>query len=372
MAERERAFVGAKLRLARSFNGVSQADLAGRLDVTGAYISQVESGMKQPSGMMLNAICDALGFDDGFFFEPLVNEFRDDECHFRKRMTTPAAVRNRMLAHGTLFARIVAYLDDELELPTPSVPEIRTSSAEEIERAAEQCRLKWDLGRDLPIVNMVRVLEHAGVVVTNFHADAEKIDAFSRHGPRPIVVLTTDKDSASRSVFDTAHECGHLVMHTGMETGSAEREGEADRFASAFLLPRAGFVREFPRSPRLDWTALFAMKRRWHVSVAAIVRRARDLHLIDGELYQRAYKNIHARGWHRGEPEEFERDPPELLQEAFDALEEATEETPRDVARALHLRPATFERVTGLSIRDPTPDLPPNNVVDLFRSRRQS
>lgn len=367
MMERERAFVGAKLRLARSFNAMSQAELAGRLEVSGAYISQVESGAKQPSATMLDAISDVLGFEKGFFFEPLVNEFRDDECHFRKRMTTPAGVRNRMLAHGTLFARVVAYLDNELELPVPSVPEIRASTDEAIERAADQCRLQWDLGRDLPIVNMVRVLENAGVVVTNFHADAEKIDAFSRHGPRPIVVLTTDKDSASRSVFDTAHECGHLVMHTGMETGSAERESEADRFASAFLLPRAGFVREFPRSSRLDWTALFAMKRRWHVSVAAIVRRARDLRLIDGELYQRAYRYIYARGWHKGEPEEFDRDPPELLQEAFTALEEVTGETPRDVARALHLRAATFERVTGIQLIDVVPDAPPSNVVAFVR-----
>lgn len=371
MVERKGAFVGPKLRLARSFNSISQADLAGRLSVTGAFISQVESGVKQPSELMLQAFCDALGFDQGFFFEPLTDEFRDEECHFRKRATTPAGVRNRMLAHGTLFGRVVSFLDEELELPAPSVPEVRTSTPEEIELAAERCRMVWDLGRDVPIVNMMRVLENAGVVVTKFYADTEKVDAFSRHGSRPVVVLTTDKDSASRWVFDMAHEGGHLVMHTGMETGTPEREAEADRFASAFLLPRAGFVREFPRSARLDWTALFAMKRRWRVSVAAIVRRAFDLRMIDAEQYQRAYKYIYARGWHRGEPEEFERDLPELVVESFAALEEATGYTPPVVAQKLHMRPATFEQVTGIEVQTPASpegDLP-ENVVNLFSPR---
>lgn len=362
--ESRSVFVGTKLRLARSFNGISQADLAGRLGVTGAYISQVESGTKNPSEIMLGAICETLGFEMEYFYVPLVNEFRDEECHFRKRVTTPASLRNRMLAHGTLFASVVSYLDDALELPAPSVPEIKVSSVEEIERAAEKCRDQWDLGQDVPIVNMIRVLENAGVVITTFFAESEKIDAFSRNGQRPIIVLTTDKDSSSRTVFDTAHECGHLVMHNGMETGSPELESEADRFASAFLLPRKGFVREFPRSFRMDWAALLAMKRRWHTSVAAIVRRAFDLRMINAEQYQRAYKYIYSRGWNRNEPDEPERAHPELLEEAFSALEDSTGETPRDVAKALGMHPRTFERVTGIVVREGSPT--PNNVISLF------
>lgn len=373
-AENRSTFIGQKLRVARAFNGLSQADLAGKLGVTGAFISLVESGAKPPSAALLRAIGDALGFSEGFFFEPLVDEFHDEQCHFRKRMTTPAGVRNRMLAHGTLFARVVRYLDDELDLPPQDVPEIRASTPEEIERAAEQCRQHWDLGRDLPITNMVRVLENAGVVVTMFQSDAEKIDAFSRHGSRPIVVLTTDKDSASRTVFDMAHECGHLVMHVGVETGTPERESEADRFASAFLLPREGFVREFPRLGRINWPELFAMKRRWHVSVAAIVRRSYDLRIIDSEQYQRAYKYIYARGWNRGEPDEFERDLPELVPESF-AILKGSGETPEDVARKLHMLPKSFERVTGIRLQgDALQSMPESssNVVDLFSWRGRS
>ena len=124
----------------------------------------------------------------------------------------------------------------------------------------------------------------------------EKIDAFSWAGIRDIVVLNPVKASSSRSRFDLAHECGHLVMHRGMETGTPEREDQANRFAAAFLLPRAGFAREYGHRPRLSWGHLRDLKKRWGVSLAALVRRAYDLRLIGAREYQRAYKNSFQHG----------------------------------------------------------------------------
>lgn len=68
------------------------------------------------------------------------------------------------------------------------------------------------------------------------------------------------------------HEVGHLVMHGSSRP--KEMESQANRFATAVLIPRAAFWREFPKQHyRFDWAGLTAMKRRWGVSIQAIVRR---------------------------------------------------------------------------------------------------
>jgi Zn-dependent peptidase ImmA (M78 family)/transcriptional regulator with XRE-family HTH domain len=363
--ETDDTFSGSRLYHARIYAGLSQTDLGERVSVSHQFIAYLENGHRQPTPEVVDAIGEVCGFVPSFFYGPPLEEFRDEECHFRRRTTTPVMVRTRVLAHGTLFGQLVRYFDKKLSLPRPNVPSVRATTPEEIERAAERCRMEWGLGRDVPIDSVTRALENAGVVVTRFHGDAEKVDAFSRSGRRPILVLNADKGSATRSRFDAGHECGHLVLHGGMVTGDPERESEADRFASALLMPRAGFGREFPRSTHLDWPALFRCKKRWGVSVAAIVRRAYDLRLIEAVQYQRAYKYISAKGWRKGEPDEPAHEVPEMIPIAVNVLRKAgTSE--RDIAGALGWTVGTFTRVSGVQVDEEPPEAPlPGKVIRL-------
>lgn len=362
----DRSFSGQRLRVARTFAGLTQVELGQRVSVTHAFVAYLEGGARQPTDILVNAIGEVCGFSRSFFYVPLLDEFRDEDCHFRRRTTTPVTVRSRMLAHGTVFDEFVRLLDRNLKLPKVDVPTIRTSNREEIERAAEQCRMRWGVGRDLPIPNMTRVLENAGVVVTRFDgAGAEKVDAFSRAGQRPVVVLNTDKGSPSRSRFDMAHELGHLVMHGGMVTGDPEREAEADAFGSAFLLPRTGFVREFPRSAGLDWSRLFDFKKRWGSSLAATIRRAYDLRLIDAVQYQRGYKFLSAKGWRKGEPAEPNPEAPELVPTAITHLQDQGISA-RAIAEKLGWTLPTLARVAGVVVHDDLPEAPqPGKVIRL-------
>lgn len=352
------SFRGVRLRLARDFHGLTQAEVAERIGTSAAFVCLLEQDRKQPSPDTLAALADALDFSPAFFTAPLAGEFRDDECHFRRRKATPLYLRNQALAHGTLFASVVDYLDERLQLPPCNPPSFPAVTRGDVERAAEKTRAAWGLGLDVPITSMMRVLEQrAGAVVTFFSGISEKIDAFSRPGPRDVVVYNPAKESTSRTWFDLAHELGHLVMHRGMETGLPERESQANQFAAAFLLPRAGFVREFRPATTIRWEHVFALKRRWHASAAAIVRRAYDLQLIGAADYQRAYKYLHARGWHRGEPEESRAETPELIPLAFSELERTAGLTAWDAARDLQIEPRILELLSGnqVQVQPPRP-----------------
>lgn len=363
-------FQPARLRLARTFWGWTMADLGEQVSASRQYVHQLEGGVRPPSIEVLDAIAFATKFDKPFFFAPVDEEVRDDECHLRSRRTTPGQVRTRVASQGTLFNALVRYLDGRLSLPKVDLPSSDVKDVADVERAAEKARLKWGLTLDAPIKNITRVLESYGAVVTTFWELSAKVDAFSWAGHRPIVVRNVGK-GASRARFDLAHECGHLVMHAGVVTGSAETEGQADRFASAFLLPRAGFAREFPRSLRWNWPALFALKKRWGASVSAIARRAFDLGLVDAVQYRRACIHIRSSGWHRGEPDEpIEEERPEVLQLAFAELEKNQRVLPADVARSLCWELSVLERVTNMQF-NAVAETSSGEVVSLDRKRAE-
>ena len=167
-------------------------------------------------------------------------------------------------------------------------------------------------------------------------------------------------------------------MHVGVETGTPETESEANVFASAFLLPRRGFIREFPRPSRgfwkrSYWKDLFDMKKRWRVSAAAIVRRAFDLKMIDAADYQRAYKFMSAQGWLKnGEPPatEPEMEGPEMLPRTFSLLASRLGISQRDVAESLHWKPSVLEKVSGIPIVEAAPvDAPRAKIIPISLSR---
>ena len=333
-------FQGDRLNLARTLHGLTLEDLGNKVSATRQYIQRLESDPKTtPSSDMLDALVEYLKVPLSFFYEPIYKNVREEECHFRKRKTTPQHVRNRAIAYGTIFNSLALYLEEILDLPEINIPPFEAQTLDAIEKATEQCRVRWNLRLDAPIDSMTRVLENAGCLITTFKGVSEKIDAFSYFNFRPIIVRNDAKASKSRARFDLAHECGHLVLHQGLEVGDSSLEDEANKFASAFLLPRVAFLREFPKSPRLNWNKIILLKKRWGVSIQAIIRRAYDLRIIDAIQYRNANVYISRNGWRKSEPAENELkdEPIEILAAAFDQLKEYQSLLPRDIAKILHL-----------------------------------
>jgi Zn-dependent peptidase ImmA (M78 family)/transcriptional regulator with XRE-family HTH domain len=368
-------FWGARLRVARTFAGLTLAELGEQVCISHSAVHHFEAGVRMPSEDVVAALAEATGFASEFFRAPLKDEFREDECFFRSGKMT-VSLRTRVLSHGTLFGEAVRFVAARCRLPTPVLPSPRASSTEEIEETADAVRRTWGLGLDRPIANVCRLVEHHGVVVTRFRAasvrvDSLKVDAFSRSGPQPVIVLNTEKDSTSRNRWDLAHELGHLALHAGLQPGQPALEDAANQFAAALLMPRVGFLREFQSQSRLNWDVVFAFKRRWKVSAAAIVRRAFSLGRLDALEYRRAWKHYMYRSWHKGEPNEPDDEPPELMQQALGVIEKTHAMMPGHIAAALGWKPSTFEQVVGVPASIKDPDVAGGNVVPIGIARRR-
>jgi Zn-dependent peptidase ImmA (M78 family)/transcriptional regulator with XRE-family HTH domain len=344
-------FDGERLRLARVALGLTLDQLGTRVSATRQYLNQLERGTKAPSDEMMAALAAALGVAELFFALPPDVSIRPEQCHFRKQRTTPVSIVSQVLARGTLLEGFVNRLDSELDLPAVSFPDIPVTGVTEIEEAADEARRHWRLGTG-PVSNMVRVVENAGAVVSFFGGVSERVDALSIDSRRPMIIRNEAKPAACRLRFDLAHEAGHLIMHRGVQTGDKPTEDQANRFASAFLLPRASFVHEFPRGRFLDWTEIFRLKLRWKVSAQAILRRAYDLRLVSADQYRTGYIHLSKTGQRRVErhDDEIPTEQPELLPAAIQALEVEFPGAVERIAGEAGLEPGMFSYVSGLEL----------------------
>lgn len=365
------AFNGDRLRLARLLHGLTQADLGKSATVSRQFVHQMESGSKQPAEDVLLALCEALQVEESFFHAPTSNEVKSEQCHFRKRRTTPVGLTNRIIAYSTIFENLIELINSHLELPPVDIPDSPPRGEhftnEEIELAAEICRKHWGLGLNNPIDNMTRVLENAGVVITHFDGVSDKVDALSLKRKYPIVIRNAAKESACRMRFDLAHECGHFVLHDGVETGEPVTESEANKFASAFLFPRIAFIKEFPdftSRKNLSWKTIYRLKERWGVSVRALIYRAHFLGKITAQQYRGANVWLNRNGQAKSEwgDEKIPQEDPEVLSDAFTLMSDHLGISFSAIAGELGVSTAVLSQITGFT---PNSDKGLENVVPL-------
>lgn len=365
----KRTLVGEQLRLARLAYGRSLEEVGETVGTTRQYIQQLETGAKSASDEMISVLADVLGVQRDFLCRAIPSTVRPEQCHFRGHAGRPASVTSQVLARGTILDTLAEVLERSLRLPLVNFPDIPVTTTEDIETAAEYARQVWGLGSAGPITSMMRVVENAGAIVTYFGDLSERVDAFSMDRRRPIIVRSSLKESLCRQRFDLAHECGHLIMHRGIQTGDTATESQAHRFASAFLFPRGAVLREFPRGRALDWRALFALKLRWKMSVRAIVRRGYDLGLLSPAQYRTA--NIHLMKTGQSKVERYDDDPtmtveqPELLPEALEAMSRVHHLGTRALAEEAGLSDGMFQLITGSAL-PPLPHVYADGTVVKF------
>lgn len=327
-----RNFEPDRLREAREVRGLAQPALAEMVGVTRQAISQYELGRSYPSPEILTAIAECLRFPEHRFVR-VAPEQSSTPLFFRSMASASKSARTR--AHrkfNWLVQDVCKLLDEYVVFPEVNFPNLNTPSdptalcADDIEAAATETRRHFGIG-DGPISDIVLLLENHGAVIVRQELSANKLDAFSAIiDHRPYIVLGSDKASAVRSRFDAAHELAHIVLHSKLERNQVHKpeinkllEKQAHYFAGAFLMPKSVFNREFP-GPSLD--ELVVLKRRWRVSVAAMIRRAFNLQLISDYEYKRMNAN-RMRRWRRNwEPldDELAFEQPRFISRSFDLL----------------------------------------------------
>lgn len=308
-------------------------------------ISAYEKAEFSPDEDRLRGIAKALRFDEAFFFGEDLDEPTPDSASFRALSRMTAAQRDTALGAGALALLINDWIEKRFELPQASLPDMSREGGPEA--AAEALRRAWGLG-ELPVKNLVHLLEAKGVRVFSLAVDAIEVDAFSMwRQATPFVFLNTRK-SAEHSRFDAAHELGHLVLHRHGAPQGQEAEREANTFASAFLMPRASVLANAPRMATVDY--LVELKKYWTVSVAALAYRLHSVSVLSDWHYRTLCIEIASRGYRKREPEAAQRETSQVLAKVFAALR-SEGVTKADIASDLRIPVEEIEQlVFGLAL----------------------
>lgn len=304
-----------RLTLARQRRGLSVTALARAAGVARQTAAAWEDGTQEPLGVNVVELSRVLSFPAGFFDLDDVDTVPAGAASFRASSKTTKTTRDAALAAGRVAMLINDWIERRFRLPVPDVP---TLGLQAPEQAAAVLRERWGLG-NAPVSNMIHLLESQGVRVFSLPAECATVDAFCwRSDGTPIVMLAPGK-SAERRRFDLAHELGHLVLHGELEGFQGPTaEAEANRFASAFLMPRAALLGRPLRGATLDM--VLAERRRWKVAAMALTYRLRELSFVSDWEYRQLCIELSRRGFRRSEPGGSEHESSQLLHKVLKSL----------------------------------------------------
>lgn len=344
-----------RLSLARKRRRLTAKLLAEKTGLAQDTISRLEAGSHEPDQSTVAKFVLVLGYPTDFFYDVDPEDIDTGAVSFRSFSKMSARERDAAIAAGSLGLQLSAWVEDRFSLPAPNLLDL--SYETDPEAAAFSIRQFWGLG-ERPIGNLLALLETNGVRIFSLSENTASVNAFSFwRDSKPFVFLNNFK-TAESSIFDAAHELGHLVMHKHgdpKETRSAERE--ADRFASAFLMPARDVKARISRLVTIE-TVLRA-KFRWRVSAMAMAYRLNTLRLVSDWQYKSICIELGKRGYRLGEPNGIERETSSIWYKVLTQLwSEKT--TKNDIANDLHL---PIDELEGLIWNLAGSDNRPNRVT---------
>lgn len=309
------SFNGQRLRQARLYKGLSINDLAELLGVSKQAISQYETSNVTPDFDKMRIITNKLNFPSSYFFQEDSFDVNTRTTYFRALLSANKNARLQQVVKIKHLAMIYEILNNYLEFPPLNLPDVSEfSNQDEInyELIAQKVREYWDIGSK-PIEDFPYLLEKNGIIVATYPVSQDNIDAYSQKinvegNDKFIIVLSDDKNSAVRSNFDAAHELGHILLHDwNLDLEELPREDfkkqekQANNFAAAFLLPKEAFLKDVSLYPK-DLKYYIELKRKWKVSISAMLIRANKLGVINDNQYQYLMKQMAFNKWRQNEP----------------------------------------------------------------------
>lgn len=318
---------GSWLETVRVARGHTQAQLAAKAGLAQGVISKLESGVLPMEAARIEALAEALDVpvalvDGSIELPPQARVFH------RKQASLAAKAANRLRADMTLAHYRVGRLlgvDDELDVPRMPLESPLDTPADR----AREVRRQWNLAPG-PIPDMVGLLEDHGVPCLVWEVESARVDAITSwpSDARPIVMLGSHAPG-DRLRFTVAHELGHAVMH---DLPSVDCEREADAFASEFLMPRTDIKYDLQGA---TLSRLAELKSVWGTSIAALVRRARDVGAITDYAYRDLNIELSASGYRKNEPVAVRREHPAAIKRAVAARQARGESLASIAADAL-------------------------------------
>lgn len=348
---------GEMLRLARQRNQLGQAEAAELLGIKQPVLSRIENGLMIADDELLERAESAYGLPRSFFFlgDPLLGPPVSVHPMWRKKADVTGYEMDAIVAELNIRLLHIRRLMRNVEVATASnIPALDIEEYESPTLVAEKLRAHWQIPSG-PIKNLTVFVERAGILVAHSRLGGTNVSGvtFRAPGMPPLIVLNSEQP-ADRMRYTLAHEVGHVVMH---RFPNPNMEEEANKFASAFLMPQHDIAPSF-EGRRIDLPLLGALKPEWKVSMQSLLMRAESLGYLSASQYQRLWRQIGFHGLRLREPPEldFPAESPTVLPKVFKVYQEALNYSLSELCGILHIHEKDLREMYQLG--EPLPETP--------------
>jgi Zn-dependent peptidase ImmA (M78 family)/transcriptional regulator with XRE-family HTH domain len=334
------------IRLARESRGKDQTAVAEAIGIKQPTYSKIERGEVRPSAEQVGRLAAALDYPPSFF-EQTDRLWGTASPHHRKRKSFRPREIEQLEAQLNVYRIALRRLMSSVEITSPfTIPSlgIDDPGIGSPGDVARQVRRLFRIPSG-PIASVTQTLEDAGCIIIAKWFSHDRFDAISIWAPseQPMILMNATY-SGDRRRWTLAHELGHLVMH--WEGVTDDPEGEASAFAQEYLMPADEI---HPELRGLRFTDLPDLKRRWGVSMRALVYRARDL----GELTRDQVRYLMMRLNHaygaKWEPIEIPKEEPTLAQGILEYYRQELGYSVDELAAAARRTTSDFATSFGLA-----------------------
>ena len=280
----------------------TQARLASESGVSPSSVKTLENETaSNPRPRTLGALADALGRSMG---ELLTEPQRLERVRFRAKSSLKTFLRFNVVDSCARWLADYCFVEDLLGVPTEFKSPLRFKSGSDVREYAEKVRAELGVPADSPVSDVASVLAKSDLKLWFCPTRTNK-DVFGlsiNESPQSTaIVVFLEGVSTERAIFTSAHEFGHLLLHsrsfkTDISAEDKEEERQADEFASFFLMPRDLFLTRWNETVGKSFVERTLMvKRYFRVSYRTVLRRLIDEKIFDNNVYVRfpvEYKQI--------------------------------------------------------------------------------
>ncbi len=298
--------------LAREARGLTQQELAEKLNLHKANVSRLENGTTNIHQETLMAISAATSYPPQFFMQN--GGSMPANLAYRKRQQVPARLLTPIEAKMNIIRRHVQFITRALDKEVAKLPVYEVTVERTPWLIAELVRKQWNI-LDVNIENLTTVLETQGIIISSFDFGTERVDSkgMMTDDKYPIIFLNKNL-LGDRLRYSLAYELAQLLMHT-FSVVPADRDisREANQFAAAFLMPECEIRKDFEMGITLP--LLGELKRKWKVSMISLLYRADDLGLLTPNQKRYLIQQFNEQKIRRREPMELDvpKEEPTLL-----------------------------------------------------------
>ena len=356
--------------LARDLRGLTQMELADRMQVGQGTLSKYETGVLDPPEEFVADLSIHLDYPESFFFEP-GQQYGFPPFHYRRRKK----LSKKALAKINAEMNIRRLHVQKLSISFPSaggnayIPEFdpdeyqgRYRKRLTPEDAARVVREIWMVPRG-PIADLMDLIESNGGLIVPCDFGTDLIDALSqRIDGLPVLFFVNVNAPADRVRHTLAHELGHMVLHTLTVAADDEMEDQADAFAGAFLMPADEILRSVTTLRSAPLGEPQTILEGFDGGACSQSHAANVITPYQSKMFWIEMSKL---GYRKVEPNEPPRETPKLLKRMIDYHLGKLGYTIEQVAQILHLRVRSFEEMYGPDFIGLPPDRPARPALRL-------